>query len=114
MENKPRKILFTTVKAIWIFISALVLSVTLYAYDGKTNSDIWIFLTWLMLPLSFPASLLVSLSHMLLAKLFSITITTTYVSLLVEWLAYFCLGYFQWFVLIPNLLRRIRIQKMQL
>ncbi|MFY9316652.1 MAG: hypothetical protein WAO95_13985 [Burkholderiales bacterium] len=92
---------FKVGKGIWIVLALVVLLVTLYGFDGKTNSDIWIFLTWSMLILSFPASLIVSLMHMVLGVGFSITIKTSYVSLAIEWAAYFVLGYWQWFVLLP-------------
>ncbi|MGH8769052.1 MAG: hypothetical protein ACREVT_12855 [Burkholderiales bacterium] len=97
---------FKITKAIWITLAVIVLFVTLYAFDGKTNSDIWIFLTWSMLILSFPASLIVSLVHMALGVGFSITIKTSYLSLAIEWTAYFILGYWQWFVLLPWLWRK--------
>lgn len=110
MENKDKdyKTLLIAMKIIWFIVAVLVLFVTLYSYDGKTNSDIWIFLTWSMLILSFPASLLVSLTHMLLGEFFSITVTTSYLSLTIEWGAYFILGYVQWFILIPHLITIIK------
>jgi len=40
-------------KAAWIGIAIVALLVTLYGFDGKTNSEIWIVLTWSMLVLSF-------------------------------------------------------------
>lgn len=43
------------IKALWIGAAVFVLFVTLYGYDGKPYSDIWILSTWLMLTLSFPA-----------------------------------------------------------
>jgi hypothetical protein len=94
------------VKMSWIGIAVVALLVTLYGFDGKTNSDIWIVLTWSMLVLSFPASLIVSLAHMALDAGLSITIKTSYLSLAIEWVAYFVLGYLQWFVLLPWLWRK--------
>lgn len=96
------------IKALWIGATVLVLLVTLYAFDGKPNSDIWIFLTWLMLVLSFPAALAVSLVHMGLGAVFSITIKTSYLSLALEWVGYFVLGYLQWFKLVPYLIVKLR------
>ncbi len=93
-------------KAAWIGIAVVALLVTLYGFDGETSSDIWIVLTWSMLVLSFPASLIVSLVHMALGAGFSITIKTSYLSLAIEWAAYFILGYWQWFVLLPWLWRK--------
>jgi len=96
------------IKALWIGVTVFVLFVTLYAYDGKPFSDIWIFLTWLMLILSFPAGLVVSLVHFTLGAGFSITIKTSYLSLALEWTAYCLLGYLQWFKLAPYLFVKLR------
>ena len=95
------------IKVLWFVAALCVLLVTLYAFDGKPNSDIWIFLTWMMLILSFPASLAVSLAHMLIGTYFSVTIEASYVSLALEWSAYFALGYIQWFMFLPYLIRKI-------
>lgn len=93
-------------KVSWIGIAVVALLVTLYGFDGKTNSDIWIVLTWSMLVLSFPASLIVSLAHMALGAGFSITVETSYLSLTLEWAVYFALGYIQWFKLLPYLISK--------
>jgi hypothetical protein len=102
---------FKVGKGIWIVLALVVLLVTLYSFDGKANSDIWIFQTWSMLILSFPASLIVSLVHMVLGAGFSITIKTSYVSLAIEWAAYFVLGYWQWFVLLPWLWKKWKTRR---
>lgn len=96
------------IKVFWIGGALLVLFATLYAYDGKPFSDIWIFLTWLMLALSFPAGLLVSAVHYALGAGFSMAIQTSYLSLALEWAAYFTLGYLQWFRLVPYLFVKLR------
>jgi len=98
-------------KAAWIGIAIVALLVTLYGFDGKTNSEIWIVLTWSMLVLSFPASLIVSLAHLALGAGFSITIKTSYLSLAMEWAAYFILGYWQWFVLLSWLWRKWKTRR---
>jgi hypothetical protein len=96
------------IKALWIGATLFVLFVTLYAHDDKPFSDIWIFLTWLMLILSFPAGLVVSAAHYALGAGFSITLKTSYLSLALEWSAYFILGYLQWFKLVPYLIAKLR------
>ena len=101
------------IKALWIGATLFVLFVTLYSYDGKPLSDIWIFLTWLMLILSFPAGLVVSAVHYVLGAGFSITVETSYLSLALEWAAYFVLGYLQWFKLLPYLVDKLRGLKTQ-
>ena len=94
------------VKSLWVGASLFVLVVTTSSYDGKSYSDIWIFLTWLMLILSFPAGLAVSAAHYALGVFFSTTVETSYLSLALEWLVYFVLGYLQWFVVLPWLWRK--------
>jgi hypothetical protein len=101
------------IKVLWTGVSIFVLAVTLYAYDGKPLSDIWVFLTWLMLILSFPAGLVVSAVHYALGAGFSITVQTSYLSLALEWVAYFVLGYLQWFKLLPYLIGKLRGLKAQ-
>ncbi len=96
------------IKALWIGASLFVLLVTLYSYDGKPFSDIWIFLTWLMLILTFPAGLMVSAVHYALGVGFTIVIETSSLSLAFEWAAYFVLGYLQWFKLLPYLIGKLR------
>lgn len=94
-------------KALWLCISFLVIITTLYSFDGKAYSDIWVFLTWSMQFISFPAGLFVSLFHSLLGQFFSTTIETSYFSLSVEWGVYCALGYYQWFILVPYLYKRL-------
>lgn len=96
-------------KASWIGIAVVALWVTLYGFYGKTNGDIWIVQTWSMLVLAFPAGLIVSLAHMVLDAGLSITVGTSSISLLIEWAAYFALGYMQWFELVPRLCRKWKV-----
>jgi hypothetical protein len=93
-------------KTLWAGVALLVLYLTLDLYDGKEYSDIWLFLTWAMIVLSFPSSLIISLAHMALGAGLSITIQTSYLTLAIEWVVYFFLGYLQWFVLLPWLWRK--------
>ncbi len=95
-------------KGLWIAACLSVLVGTLYFYDGKELSDVWVFLTMLMLVLSFPVGGLVSLGHAAVGTIFAITIQTSYLSLGFEWLAYFVLGYFQWFWLVPYLASKLK------
>lgn len=97
-------------KSLWIGLSLIVLFVTLYAFDGKPNSDIGNFLAGSMLCLSFPASYIFSLLYtgilIVLDKYFSIIMTTSYISLIADWLAFFILGYVQWFKLVPFIIKK--------
>ncbi len=99
------------IKSLWVVATLIVLFVTLYAFDGQSFSDIWVFLTWGMLILSFPLSLVVSLVHYILGDWFSITIQTSYLSLGIEWTIYFVLGYVQWFVSLPQLWSKWKARK---
>ncbi|MBI3045570.1 MAG: hypothetical protein HYY78_22415 [Betaproteobacteria bacterium] len=96
------------IKALWIGATVFVLAITLYAFDGKPNSDIEIFFAWCMLALSFPGGLLVPLVHVALYDGLSITVETSYFSLVLNWGGFFFLGYIQWFKLLPYLIAKLR------
>ncbi len=98
-------------KAAWIGMAIVALFVTLYGFDGTTVSDIWIVLTWSMLVLSFPSSLIVSLAHMVLDAWPLMTVKTSYLLLVIEWSTYFVLGYLQWFMLTPYLIAKLCARK---
>jgi hypothetical protein len=95
-------------KALWIGAAVFVFAVTLYAFDGKPNSDIGVFFAWYMLFLSFPSGLLVSLVHAALDEGLSITIETSYLSFVLDWVGFFALGYLQWFKLVPYFISKLR------
>lgn len=98
-------------KALWIGAAIFVLLATLYFYNDEDLSDIWVFLTWLMLILSFPAGVLISIAHFVIGEVFATTVKTSFISLSVEWVAYFLLGYIQWFVLLPRLWHRWKARR---
>lgn len=90
-----------TLKIIWIVFSLLTLVATIYFYDGGEFSDVWVLLTIFMLVLSFPSGIFISLFHYFVASIFFVTIETSYLSIFLEWSAYFLIGYLQWFVVFP-------------
>ena len=100
--------LVKVVKVFWVGAAVAVLLATLRFYDGEKLSDVWVFLTWLMLILSFPAGALVSLAHFIIGEEFTTTVKTSYFSLSLEWATYFALGYLQWFKLVPYLISALR------
>lgn len=100
--------IFKTVKILWIGIALFVLFVTLYGFDGKPNSDIGVIFAWAMLFLSFPVGLILPLIYVVLYDLLSISISTTYLSIMIDWTIIFVLGYLQWFKLLPYLIRKWR------
>jgi len=95
-------------RPLWIGVTAFVLLVTLYAFDGKPESDIGIFFAWYMLFLSFPVGLLVPLIHVVLDEYFSIIVQSSYLSIALDWAGFVILGYLQWFELMPYLVATLR------
>ena len=93
-------------KIVWIAAATFSLFFTLYAFDGKPNSDIGPLFAWSMVALSFPAGLLVQLVHIALYDWFSIAVKTSYFSLLIDGASFLLMGYLQWFVLLPWLWRK--------
>lgn len=98
----------------WIVATVIVLLVTIYFFDGEPNSDIDVFLIWSMLVLSFPGSIVCALLFSgvayVLYQVAAITVPTTYLSILLLWGAFFLVGYWQWFVLGPRLVKRFSKQ----
>ncbi|WP_367299684.1 hypothetical protein [Hafnia alvei] len=102
-------------KISWVSISIVVLSITLYFYDGTNNSDIEIFLSYSMLVLSFPSGLIVS--AFLSGAIYLIALMVdgdlnglevNYFYLVIEWGILFFVGYIQWFYVIPILYRKLQ------
>lgn len=100
-------------KALWIGATVFVLYVTIDGFYTARDKGIWDVLTWLMLILSFPAGLVGSLVLWALEEGFSITSRTSYLSLALGWLGYLALGYLQWFVLLPWLLRKWKARSLK-
>lgn len=100
------------VRWIWVALATCVLLLSLISFDGRPNSDADVLLAYGMLMLSFPISLVVALlagavgqlAYSLLGHVF----TVSYSNIVVGWLVFFAAGYWQWFVVIPWLYRKIR------
>ncbi len=107
-EIRNAAMILRIIKALWIGATVFVLAVTLYAFDGTSDSDIGIFFGWCMLATSFPGGLLVPLVHVVLYDGLSIMVETSYLSLVFDWVGFFVLGYLQWFKLLPYLIGKIR------
>jgi hypothetical protein len=104
----------------WVGLCILILAVSLYLGDPGVKRDIDIFLVWSMLVLCFPSSGLIVLlfagASYLLYQHFSIApsaerATTFYAYLFLTWLAFFVVGYIQWFKLLPYLIAKLRARK---
>lgn len=109
-KSKPTSLFIKTVKVIWIGISVTVLIITLVSYDGRPNSWNEVFLVLSMTMLSLPSGFILvwlwtKILWIVYTK-FSITVSTSYLSFCLEWLVFFTIGYFQWFKLVPYLLRK--------
>ena len=99
----------------WLMLAGLVLIVVVGGYDGTPNSDVELSLIGSMMVLSFPSAWLVgavfSLTYMLLGSCCDVVIKTSYLVLILEWLALSAVGYWQWFVLIPSIVRKWRARR---
>lgn len=104
------------IKFIWVAICIILLFTTLFYYDGSGNSDIEIFLVYSMSVLSFPMGFLLSMFLLFIIygflwgfNLLSYSPGVCYILLTIEWLWLFVIGFFQWFILMPILWRKLRI-----
>lgn len=90
----------------------IALVVTLRGYDGAPNSDSEDVLAWCMLALGFPSSLLFPAAFSLVAATRALLgggeMVVSYWSLLASWFCLSVLGYVQWFVLLPVVIRKAR------
>lgn len=113
MSRVFKSYVFRSVMLIWVLLSLAALGTTLYLFDGRPDSDVDTLLVYSMLLLSFPSGLLVVLGYSALSfglySVFSIVVENSYVSLSLSWLAFFTLGYIQWFKLLPYFLERSRM-----
>jgi hypothetical protein len=103
------------IKSVWVVCCVAVLLVTLYAFDGRPNSDADLLLAYGMLALAFPISLLLSTLASVIAHLaYSMSgyiIQSGRVSIVLTWSCFFAAGYWQWFSFVPWLIVRIRGRK---
>lgn len=96
-------------RTIWVVFVMTVLLMSLMAFDGKRSSDMAVFSAWSMIGLTAPAGLLVPLAYLVLYDVFQLSISTSYQSLFLDWLAFAVLGYLQWFIAVPLLIERVRL-----
>ena len=103
--------------ACWLLCCVVVLVFALSSYAPGPRSDAMVPFAWAMLALSFPFGLVVSLALSVLLSVvdqasFSSQLTVpSSVGIPAVW-ALFCIaGYFQWFVLAPRLIGRLRGRK---
>ena len=103
-----------TLLAGWLTACCVVLVFTLYAYSPGPQSDAGVLFAGAMSVLTFPSGLLISGGIAALAVLGDGNLPEPLgnlppsVGLLVLWLVFCMVGYFQWFRLIPWLWRKLR------
>src|SRR6186997_3233778 len=100
------------VKWAWIALALLLLLFTTVLFDGTPNSDAEIVLGYGLLVLTFPSGFLLSIAEGFVGRaafnLMGLVATTSYLSLGATWLMYTVLGYLQWFVFVPWVIRKLR------
>ena len=102
--------LWSAVRWLWISLSLLLLFATVFLFDGSPKSDADVVLGYGLMVLSFPIGVLLAVLDGYLGRAafsaFGLISTTTYASLTITWLVYTIIGYLQWFVLLPWMIRR--------
>jgi hypothetical protein len=103
---------FKIARSAWVLAAIGILVVTLAGFDGRPTSDIGQFLAWTMLSMGFPLSLVYPAVFVGLEELRALLglapMMDSYLSLSIDWLVLSALGYAQWFVLIPRIVKRFR------
>jgi hypothetical protein len=107
MAILPRSIYGRVLAVIWLCICIAIL---LFGYSGREIHDMPIAVTWFMLFVSAPAGILVALVIALITPYLHAQPGYTYepfLDLVPFWIGCTVLGYFQWFVAVPLLWRRL-------
>jgi hypothetical protein len=99
-------------KFMWLSTSAGVLLITLYLFDPSTAQDADLIITYGMLGLAFPSSVIVAGAIALLAN--ATPLVDAYYgrfAIVVIWMLFVAVGYVQWFIALPWAVRKLRRQK---
>ena len=94
----------------WIVLSFYVLFMGLYPFGGK-NTDVYVFLLYAMLLLTFPIGYLSWFIFLHISDLVNLLwdgVTFTGPYFLIVWLVFFLPGFWQWFILVPYVSRKIK------
>ena len=106
---------FILLRLIWIALAVMVLFITLFFYDGKTNSDVDTILAYGMFILSFPIGLLMAIFAggigYVANSLYGYVVPVSYLTIAIGWILFFVVGYLQWFVLVPFIWSKVRKNK---
>jgi hypothetical protein len=107
IRSEKRAVGWRVLKALWILACLGVLATTLIYFRTPEYPDAGVGLFLTMMALSFPCGwlslVLLKLSEML--KLFDISKASELRTILSAWATLFVLGYLQWFVLVPTIVR---------
>ncbi len=109
--NAPN-VIFWGFKIVWVCICLAVLVISGASFYSSPNHDSEVFLVSVMLVLAFPISFLYALLFAGIARAyFFLTgeiIPSTFITICINWLGFFLLGYIQWFQVAPWLLRKLK------
>jgi hypothetical protein len=99
-------------KIVWIAIWLIALVTTLWGKMYESQHDLDLVLTWLMIGLGFPCSvlgvLIVSGVSYVWENAFHSLGSTQSVAIIISWFVFFTVGWIQWFVVIPWSIRKVR------
>ena len=100
-------------RSLWVTAVVVVLVIAMSGYDGTpATNDAEVFLAYGMLTLSFPVSLICAAVFSWIAQVLNdragIVVPTSYWSMALSWGFCFAMGYWQWFVVGPWVLGKLR------
>ena len=105
----------TFLKILYAVLGVAILGMVLNQYNPDAKSDIGILLGYLMLIVSFPISLvvlaLVGFVVLPICNWLAISLEFGYTYIVLYWAIFFSAGYFQWFILVPWLVRILKDHK---
>ncbi len=96
----------------WVAASVGALVLSMIVFDGGENRDIDIVLAWIMMTLSFPASIactaVYGLLFVALESFFAVQVGSGRGVMAATWLGLVAAGYFQWSSVLPHLWQKYR------
>lgn len=101
-----------TLNTAWFVIWCAALLVTLWGTTYQSQRDLDLVLTWFMIVISFPSSLLTvfitsGLSY-LWHEVFHFVGYSKIAEIIINWLIFVSVGWFQWFVVVPWIISKVR------
>ncbi|MBI5191455.1 MAG: hypothetical protein HZA22_12405 [Nitrospirae bacterium] len=96
------------VKYVWVLLAIANLGVSLYTSVMEPSNDAFEFLGWSMTLLSFPIGVVLLYLFGAASGVINMVLPGGNISLVIFWLAFFALGYLQWFKWVPMLMANKR------